>query len=292
MTSQNQLSTDFTQLENAFSCPSHSSAIFIVIRSLDFYKTLVDLNKLVHCEFKWFSSPDLNDALSDCTALTQEQAHEYGAIRLERPMYLYEKNRNGYKPSFLFGRIPEHQRLVDVAFSREKSISRVHFALFHGLEFHYNWMIQSFGSPILINGLYRIDKRDPLISLHPDEANVVQVNNMEFEFYCNPQFKLDENIERMFDLSMRLDLDLSYGDSQSSATTISEHVQESGKVEDVYLLHQTWESSDGKTTYILAMDPWTCIKYIAKQHKLDYRTTLEKRIQAFQKLPVNFSPFI
>lgn len=292
MASQNRLSTDLTQLEKAFSCTSHSSAIFIVIRSLDFYETLVELNKSAHCEFKWFSSPDPNDALSDCTALTQEQAHEYGAIRLEQPMYLYEKKRKGYKPSFLFGRFPEHRRLVDVAFSREKSISRVCFGLFPSLEFHYNWMIQSFGSPILVNGLYRIDKWKPLISLHPDEANLVRINNIELELYCDLQFNLDEDVERIFDLSMRLDLNLSYGSSQASTTTIAESLQESDKVEDVYLLHQTWESSDGNTTYILAMDPWTCVKYIAKPYALDDRTGLEKRVQAFQKLPVSVSPFV
>jgi hypothetical protein len=283
--------TNFYKLEQAFNA-YNPSGLYIVVRDRLIYKELAELNQSAYCQFKWFTTePDDQDASSESTAMTTDDvALEYGAIRLDQPMYLHEKKKKGFEDGFLFGRFnPNRSRFLDIVLSRDVHVSRVHFGLFHLCDLNGNWVVQGFGGKVCINNDFWLDKSTRHVALHPYAANSVQVNDMEFELYCNPRFVPEKNL----DISLIQGLFLSKSDHSMTTTVrtieITESSHETGNTDSVYFFeHETWKNGQGDK-YVLAMDPWTCQMFIAKPFAKNHRPILEERLRAFRKLPVSVS---
>ena len=301
--SLDQRMTDFNQLEREFDRSEHT-AFYVVIRNRSLYNELVELNRAAGYRHRWFHASEPTDAASERTALTaEEDVEEFGAIRLEQPMFLYEKKREGYTGSFLFGRSVRKNRFVDFAFAREKTVSKVSFGLFYSWEFDNNWMIQCEGGSIIVNKVLMNKHSDPF-GFNPRAANIVQliIPTMEsgirttrtllLEFHCNPCFSQIDDFSMHLASNLRLDrTDDSHrlNSTTASSTTMQNSVKQLGGTEALYLFGDTfWKSRRGShITYTLAMDPWTCKLFIAKPYAEKDLANLEERLCVFEKLRVS-----
>lgn len=285
-------------------------SVFVVVRSYEVYKELERLNGgSSMCRWLSASPPSQatsqqphqedgdddydDDARSVSTAVTDAASPDIGVIRLGAPRFSYEKAKAGLPACFLFGRRCS-KRTADIHLGRSSktSVSRFHFAL--GLK-NGNWAVRHIGRfKTVVDTDTPLNRTTPSLALRPGRCHVIRVADIDLELYCR-----DIAVAATF-LMDNTSLPLEHpraGTDPSGTTSLTTApgpppTDVPAQLKDrLYVLEE--QVFPGRTDVVkcLAMDGWTCARYVVKLYP--YSSTqydaLRTRIALLDPLPVSAS---
>ncbi len=285
----------------------HEGSVFLVVRSLEVYKELERLNGRSMC--RWLSGTppsnpsqqsqlsrrdnddDDDDTRSIVTVEADAAPPDVGVICLRAPRFSYEKSKAGLPSCFLFGR-RSSQRNVDVHLggNSKKLVSRVHFAL--GLK-NGHWAIRNVGPlETHLNRDIPLKRGTPSVALRPGRCKIVQVADIELEFYCrDPRIAADYLSDTP---SLPLEGPRESTDPSGTSTLTTTPGLQPTEVpqnpdERFYILDEQPLPSRTKVQKCLGLEAWTCARYAIKIYPSSpqQQDALARRLALLGQLPVS-----
>jgi hypothetical protein len=295
------------------------ACVFLVVKSFEVYQELERLNGTEMC--RWLSPSSCaprgessgnggvndidididngdddedDDAMSIATIQTDAACPSLGVIRLGVPRFLFEKKKAGLPACFLFGRKSAVRR-VDVVLGAgsKTSLSRVHFAL--GLK-NNTWAVRNMCDfETEVNKDIPLGPGTPGFALWPERGNLIHVADLEFELYCRePSLAASYLADNYSIPPPTLPFDGTVSSGASSRTTVGPPQDPDAPSQRLgtldirrYILeHETLESRTGIWKF-LALDAWTCARYVAKQYSPSQEPAARRRLDLLSPLPVS-----
>ena len=281
-------------------------SVFVVTKSLEIYQELLRLNDPSMC--RWLSAStscgdrdgrdgrdgidgeDDDDTKSTSTVQMDDAAPDIGVICLVTPQLSYEKAKAGLPTCFLFGR-DSARRKIDVCLGRKNktSLSRVHFAL--GLK-NDTWAVQNmFGSGTLVNRDTMLNPDMPSYALWPGRVNHICAADIELDLYCRNSrdaatYLMDHRYPPVVPPDSRTE---SSGTSLTTTGTVPLPNVPPELANRLYLLEEQVLPTRTAIKKFLAMDGWTCDRYVFKKYpsSMAQQDALNKRLTLLRPLPVS-----